>query len=148
MPFDGSSGSAAIRKRIGKAGDRCNPTRRVPFQRVVVALGRRRSGGTAFAIMTVRGSSCRQRARAIHLPCPTGRLCAPLLGSVFLGLALGGCSNASILVPQGAVAAENRTILLDSLGIMLAIVVPTIVGTLAFAWWFRASNDRAKFRPD
>ena len=30
---------------------------------------------------------------------------------------------------------------------MLAIVVPTIVATLAFAWWFRASNTRARYRP-
>ena len=39
-------------------------------------------------------------------------------------------------------------ILLDSLAIMLAIVVPTILATLAFAWWFRASNPRATYRPD
>jgi len=30
---------------------------------------------------------------------------------------------------------------------MLAIVIPTIVATLAFAWWFRASNKRAVYRP-
>ena len=39
-------------------------------------------------------------------------------------------------------------ILIDSLAIMLAIVVPTIVATLAFAWWFRASNTRARYLPD
>ncbi len=39
-------------------------------------------------------------------------------------------------------------ILLDSLGIMLAIVIPTIVATLAFAWWFRASNKRSVQLPD
>ncbi len=31
---------------------------------------------------------------------------------------------------------------------MLAIVVPTIVATLAFAWWFRAGNSRAKYDAD
>ena len=31
---------------------------------------------------------------------------------------------------------------------MLAIVVPTIVATLGFAWWFRASNTRATYLPD
>jgi len=31
---------------------------------------------------------------------------------------------------------------------MLAIVVPTIAVTLAFAWWYRASNTRAVYRPD
>ena len=45
-------------------------------------------------------------------------------------------------------AAQQRTILINSLAIMLAIVVPTIVATLGFAWWFRASNTRARYRPD
>ena len=31
---------------------------------------------------------------------------------------------------------------------MLAIVVPTVIGTLAVAYWFRASNSRARYRPD
>ena len=30
---------------------------------------------------------------------------------------------------------------------MLAIVVPVILATLAFAWWFRASNTRARYLP-
>jgi cytochrome o ubiquinol oxidase subunit II len=34
------------------------------------------------------------------------------------------------------------------LWVMLAVVVPTIVATLAFAWWFRASNTRARYLPD
>jgi cytochrome o ubiquinol oxidase subunit 2 len=53
-----------------------------------------------------------------------------------------------VLSPAGPVAAGERTILLNSLGIMLAIVVPTIVLTLAFAWWFRAGNTKAVYRPD
>jgi cytochrome o ubiquinol oxidase subunit 2 len=32
--------------------------------------------------------------------------------------------------------------------IMLAIIVPSIIGTLIFAWWFRASNPKAHYRPD
>jgi cytochrome o ubiquinol oxidase subunit 2 len=31
---------------------------------------------------------------------------------------------------------------------MLAIVVPVIVATLAFAWWYRASNTKARYLPD
>ena len=53
-----------------------------------------------------------------------------------------------VLDPAGPVGAAERSILLNSLAIMLAIVVPTIGATLAFAWWFRASNPRAKRRPD
>ena len=54
----------------------------------------------------------------------------------------------NILDPQGPVAAADKTILIDSIAIMLAIVVPTLVAIFAFAFWFRASNDRASYRPD
>jgi cytochrome o ubiquinol oxidase subunit 2 len=54
----------------------------------------------------------------------------------------------NILDPQGPVAAAEKTILIDSLAIMLAIVVPTIVAIFAFAFWFRASNTRAFYWPD
>ena len=60
---------------------------------------------------------------------------------------LAACSPA-VLDPAGPVAAGEKTILLNSLAIMLAIVIPTIIATLAFAWWFRAGNTRAKYLPD
>ncbi|WP_333573642.1 ubiquinol oxidase subunit II [Sphingomonas sp.] len=63
-------------------------------------------------------------------------------------LLLGGCSGASILRPGGPIGANNRTILLDSLVIMLAIIVPTMIATLVFAWWFRAGNGKARYRPE
>jgi cytochrome o ubiquinol oxidase subunit 2 len=58
-----------------------------------------------------------------------------------------GC-NAIVLDPQGPVGIADKTILIDSLAIMLTIVVPTIAATLAFAWWFRASNTKATYMPD
>ena len=54
----------------------------------------------------------------------------------------------AVLDPRGPVGQADRTILIDSLVIMLAIGVPTILATFAFAWWFRASNTRAHYRPD
>ena len=66
---------------------------------------------------------------------------------ILSSFALSGCRPA-ILDPQGPVGAAERTILLNSLAIMLAIVVPTIVAALAFAWHFRAGNTRANYRPD
>lgn len=53
-----------------------------------------------------------------------------------------------VLDPQGPVAAAERTILMDATAIMLAVIVPVIVLTLVFAWWFRAGNGRAKRDPD
>jgi cytochrome o ubiquinol oxidase subunit 2 len=54
----------------------------------------------------------------------------------------------NIFDPQGPIAAADKTILIDSIAIMLAIVVPTIVAIFAFAWYFRKSNTRAFYWPD
>ncbi len=71
----------------------------------------------------------------------------PRFGGLIAAFALAGCQP-NVLDPQGVVGRGDATILLDSVAIMLAIVVPTIVATLAFAWWFRASNTRAIHLPD
>ena len=67
---------------------------------------------------------------------------------VLIGAAmLGGC-NGGVLDPHGPVAEAERQIMLNSTGIMLAIVIPTILATLGVAYWFRASNERARYLPD
>ncbi len=53
-----------------------------------------------------------------------------------------------VLDPHGPVAAAERTILLNATVIMLAVIVPVIVLTLAFAWWFRAGNKWARRDPE
>jgi cytochrome o ubiquinol oxidase subunit II len=71
-----------------------------------------------------------------------------LLAAVLIGAAtLGGCTE-GVLDPKGPVAAAERLILFNSLGIMLAIVIPTILATLGVAWWFRSSNKRARYLPN
>ncbi|HEY1779726.1 MAG TPA: ubiquinol oxidase subunit II [Roseiarcus sp.] len=62
-------------------------------------------------------------------------------------LLLSGCDWA-VLDPKGPIGDGNRQILIDSVAIMLAIVVPTIIAILAAAWWYRASNTRARYLPD
>jgi cytochrome o ubiquinol oxidase subunit II len=69
------------------------------------------------------------------------------LGLSATGLLLSGCQPA-LLDPQGPIGAAEKTILYNAVAIMLAIVVPTIIAILSFAWWFRASNTRAQYRPD
>jgi len=61
--------------------------------------------------------------------------------------ALGGCTE-GVLDPKGPIAAAERQILFNSLAIMLAIVIPTILATLAVAFWYRSSNQRARYLPD
>ena len=71
-----------------------------------------------------------------------------LLAVALIGAAtLGGCSE-GVLDPKGPIAVAERQILFNSLGIMLAIVIPTILATLGVAFWFRASNERARYLPD
>jgi cytochrome o ubiquinol oxidase subunit 2 len=62
-------------------------------------------------------------------------------------LCVSGCSG-GVLDAQGPIGAANAKILLNALGIMLVIVVPTIIAILAFGWWFRESNTRARYQPD
>ena len=54
----------------------------------------------------------------------------------------------NIFDPQGPIGAAEKTILIDSVAIMLAIVLPTIVAIFAFAFWFRASNTKARYLPN
>ncbi|WP_426412412.1 ubiquinol oxidase subunit II [Bradyrhizobium ganzhouense] len=70
-----------------------------------------------------------------------------LLAVVLISAAtLGGCDG--VLDPKGPIALAERQILFNALGIMLAIVIPVILAILGFAFWFRASNERAHYRPD
>ena len=63
-------------------------------------------------------------------------------------LLLSSCREAGVLDPRGPVSAAERLILLNATSIMLVVVVPVILMTLAFAWWYRASNKRAVYSPD
>ena len=68
---------------------------------------------------------------------------APLASALLLS----GCDWA-VLDPKGPIGDANRQLLVDSVAIMLAIVVPTIIAVLAAAWWYRSSNTRARYLPE
>jgi cytochrome o ubiquinol oxidase subunit 2 len=71
-----------------------------------------------------------------------------VLAAILIGAAsLGGCSE-GVLDPKGPISVAQRQIMFNSLGIMLAIVIPTILATLGVAYWFRSSNSRAHYQPD
>ncbi len=69
-----------------------------------------------------------------------------LTAAVPLLCVVAGCSG-GVLDPHGPIGAADRQMMLNALAIMLAIVVPTIIAALAFAWWFRQSNTRAHRLP-
>ena len=71
-----------------------------------------------------------------------------VLAVVLIGATtLGGCSE-GVLDPKGPISVAERQILFNSLGIMLAIVIPTILATFGVAYWFRSSNERARYQPE
>jgi cytochrome o ubiquinol oxidase subunit II len=66
-----------------------------------------------------------------------------MAGALMLLPFLAGCSG-GILAPRGPIASAERLLLINSTAIMLVVVIPVIVATLAFAWWYRASNSEAR----
>jgi cytochrome o ubiquinol oxidase subunit 2 len=69
-----------------------------------------------------------------------GLLCWPVL---FAAVLVASCQPAGVLDPQGPIASAQRLLLINSTEIMLVVVVPVILATLGFAWWYRSSNVRA-----
>jgi cytochrome o ubiquinol oxidase subunit 2 len=63
-----------------------------------------------------------------------------------IGFPLASCGQ-GVLAPHGPIGAAELTILFDATAIMLAVVIPVILLTLGFAWWFRAGNTRARYLP-
>jgi cytochrome o ubiquinol oxidase subunit II len=76
----------------------------------------------------------------------TARRLLGISGRAWLAAALTGCSSA-VLDPHGPIGRQEKLILIDSTVIMLAIVIPVIIATLAFAWWYRAGNPKARRLP-
>src|SRR5260370_13790503 len=95
-------------------------------------------------------NSCQAPSAAHAAPSTSARsnMRYGLLAVVLIGAAtLGGCTD-GVLDPKGPIAIAERQILFNALGIMLAIVIPTILATLGVAAWFRASNRGARYLPD
>jgi cytochrome o ubiquinol oxidase subunit 2 len=63
---------------------------------------------------------------------------APLLASCDEG----------VLDPHGSIGQAELTILYNATAIMLAVIIPVMLLTMGFAWWFRAGNGRAQYLPN
>jgi cytochrome o ubiquinol oxidase subunit II len=75
----------------------------------------------------------------IALPARCGILLAPVV--------LAACQP-GVLDPEGSIGDADKSILIGAVVIMLAIVIPTIAAILGFAWWYRASNSKARYLPE
>jgi cytochrome o ubiquinol oxidase subunit 2 len=62
-------------------------------------------------------------------------------------LLLSGCDWV-VLHPFGAIAKQQAHLIIVSTVLMVLIVIPVLAMTLAFAWRYRASNNKAIYRPD
>src|ERR1700716_1598241 len=115
-----------------------------------MAHSRSRDRRTVAAASRYMPNGCRARTAAPAASSTSARsnMRYGLLAAVLIGVAtLGGCTE-GVLDPKGPIALADRQILLNSLGIMLAIVIPVILATLGVAFWFCASNERARYRPN
>jgi cytochrome o ubiquinol oxidase subunit II len=72
---------------------------------------------------------------------------AAALLAAFAGTSLlGGCSMA-LFDPKGSIGAQEKTLIIVALGLMLLVVVPVIALALYFGWRYRASNHKAVYAP-
>ena len=62
---------------------------------------------------------------------------------VSAGVPVASCAQTGVLDPEGPVASAERLLLINSTAIMLVVIVPVILATFGFAWWYRSSNVRA-----
>jgi cytochrome o ubiquinol oxidase subunit 2 len=69
-----------------------------------------------------------------------------LLLSACLSALLSGC-NLELLNPKGSIGAQEKSLILIALFVMLMVVIPVIILTLWFAWRYRETNTSATYAP-
>jgi len=73
--------------------------------------------------------------------------CIVTLLPLSAALLLSGCQWV-VLDPKGPIGVQERSIIITATVLMLLVVVPVIALILVFAWRYRASNEKAEYRPD
>lgn len=59
-----------------------------------------------------------------------------------------GNPNYAVLSPKGLIGEKERDLIITASLLMLIVVIPVFILTLAFAWRYRASNEKARHAPD
>lgn len=72
------------------------------------------------------------------------------LPAFVLLLTLTGCKTqmSGILDPKGIIAFQERQLMFDSLALMMIVVLPVIIMSLAFVWRFHQSKDDSEYLPN
>lgn len=61
---------------------------------------------------------------------------------------LAGCSELVVLEPKGPIGVGDRAVILEAFGVMLVVVIPVILMSIAIPWRYRAQNTDAAYAPD
>lgn len=62
---------------------------------------------------------------------------------------LSGChGHFAILDPKGVIAAAEKKLFLEALGLMLLVVIPVVIMSFVIPYRYRASNTKAKYTPN
>jgi cytochrome o ubiquinol oxidase subunit 2 len=75
------------------------------------------------------------------------RLSLRAAGFLLLPL-LSGCSDLRLLEPGGPIGAADRDVILAAFGLMLIVLIPAIIMSIAIPWHYRATNKKAVYAPD
>ena len=77
-------------------------------------------------------------------------VCAFLVTAVIVALATWfiGHHNVAVLNPMGAIADQQRQLIITATLLMALVVIPVFVMTFSIAWRYRASNHKARYAPD
>jgi len=59
-----------------------------------------------------------------------------------------GNHNVPVLDPKGFISIKQRDLLFNASLLMLIVVIPVFIMTLAFGWRYREKNEKATYRPD
>ena len=57
-------------------------------------------------------------------------------------------SGSGMIDPKGLIAHQERTLMFDTMALMLIVVMPVIIMSFAFAYRFRASKRRGQYKPE
>jgi len=70
-----------------------------------------------------------------------------LLGLLPLALLLNACQGVALLDPKGPVGAQERDLILMSIGLALLVIVPVFFMVVWFATHYRETNKKATYKP-
>ncbi len=56
--------------------------------------------------------------------------------------------NVAVFSPKGAIALEERNLIINTILLMLIVVIPVFILIFSFTWIFRADNTEAKYTPN